>query len=84
MMNYGGFRLIISYQLEHNARITNMLHVRDLQTLDSVCRMENLEQEININEIFTRFKKTTGLRVSNETLYNYFRGLGVRFMGVDY
>ena len=83
MMNYGGFRLIISYQLEHNARITNMLHVRDLQTLESVCASEDIEQEINIKQIFKRFKKSTGLQVSNETLYNYFRGLGVRFMGVD-
>ena len=82
-MNYGSFRLIISYQLDHKAHITNLLHMRDLQTLDSVCASEDIEQEININEIFKRFKKVTGLQVSNETLYNYFRSLGVRFVGVD-
>lgn len=82
-MNYGIFMLIISYQLANNPHVNNMLHVRDLETLSSICSTEDKEQVINVNKIFASFKKRTGLRVSNETLYNYFRGLGVRFMGVD-
>lgn len=82
-MNYGIFMLIISYQLANNPRVNNMLHVRDLEILSSICSTEDKEQVINVNKIFASFKKRTGLRVSNETLYNYFRGLGVRFMGVD-
>ena len=82
-MNYGIFMLIISYQLANNPKVNNLLHVRDLETLSSICSIEDKEQVIDVNKIFTSFKKRTGLQVSNETLYNYFRGLGVRFMGVD-
>lgn len=82
-MTYSVFMLIISYQLANNPRVNNMLHVRDLEILSSICSTEDKEQVINVNKIFASFKKRTGLRVSNETLYNYFRGLGVRFMGVD-
>lgn len=78
-MNYGIFMLIISYQLANNPRVNNMLHVRDLETLSSICSTEDKEQVIDLNKIFTSFKKRTGLRVSNDTLYNYFRGLGVKF-----
>lgn len=80
-MTYGIFMLIISYALANNPAVNNSLHVRDLETLLSVCSTENREAVIDVNHIFSQYKKVTHLRVSTDTLYTYFRNLGVRFTG---
>ena len=80
-MTYGIFRLIISYVLANNPAIKNSLHVRDLETLMSVCATKDIEAVIDINHIFSEYKKRSHLQVSTDTLYTYFRGLGVRFTG---
>lgn len=80
-MTYGIFRLIISYVLANNPTVKNSLHVRDLETLMRVCASEDIEAVIDINHVFNAYKKATRLQVSTDTLYTYFRSLGVRFTG---
>lgn len=80
-MTYGIFMLIISYALANNPAVHNALHVRDLETLQSICATKDIHAVIDINAIFSEYKKRTHLQVSSDTLYSYFRGLGVRFYG---
>ena len=78
-MTYGIFMLIISYALANNPAANNSLHVRDLETLMSVCSSEDVNAVIDINHIFSEYKKRSRLQVSTDTLYTYFRNLGVKF-----
>lgn len=51
----------------------------DLMTLKQVIEQFNGTNPVNITDILTKFKKATGLRVSNSDLLTYFSNLGVKF-----
>lgn len=51
----------------------------DLVTLKQVIEQFNGSNPVNVTDLLAKFKKTTGLRVSNSDLMTYFSNLGVKF-----
>lgn len=51
----------------------------DLITLKSVIEQYNSNDIVNVTELLNKFKKSSGLRVSNNDLLTYFSNLGVKF-----
>lgn len=52
---------------------------RDLVTLKAVIEQPNGSNLVNVSDLLARFKKSSGLRVSNSDLLTYFSNLGVKF-----
>lgn len=50
----------------------------DLVTLKTVIEQFNGTNPVNITDLLAKFKKVTGLRVSNSDLVTYFSNLGVK------
>lgn len=55
---------------------------RDLMTLKTVVELFNSADQVNVNELLSRFKKSSHLKVSNSDLLTYFSNLGVHFYTV--
>lgn len=51
----------------------------DLVTLKVIIEQFNGSNPVNVTDILAKFKKVTGLRVSNGDLVTYFSNLGVKF-----
>lgn len=51
----------------------------DLMTLKAVIEQFNGTNPVNITDLLAKFKKSTGLRISNSDLVTYFSNLGVKF-----
>lgn len=51
----------------------------DLMTLKGIIERHNGTNPVNITDLLAKFKKATGLRVSNSDLLTYFSNLGVKF-----
>lgn len=54
----------------------------DLMTLKSVIEQLNGNDLVNVSELLGKFKKFSGLKVSNSDLLTYFSNLGVQFYTV--
>ena len=52
---------------------------RDLMTLKVVIEGFNGSNLVNVTELLSKFKKSSGLKVSNSDLLTYFSNLGVKF-----
>lgn len=51
----------------------------DLMTLKGIIERHNGTNPVNVTDLLAKFKKATGLRVSNSDLVTYFSNLGVKF-----
>ena len=51
----------------------------DLMTLKGIIERHNGANPVNVDNLLAEFKKSTGLRVSNNDLVTYFSNLGVKF-----
>lgn len=51
----------------------------DLVILKQVIEQFNGTNPVNVTDLLAKFKKATGLRVSNSDLVTYFSNLGVKF-----
>ena len=52
---------------------------RDLMTLKAVIEQFNGSNLVNVTDLLARFKRSSGLRVSNSDLLTYFANIGIRF-----
>ena len=51
----------------------------DLMILKGIIERHNGTNPVNVTDLLGKFKKATGLRVSNSDLLTYFSNLGVKF-----